>query len=278
MKIFNEINEKYNEMSKSHKLISDFILNNRNIVPFLSIIELSDECRVSTSTITRYSRLLGFNGFTELQKQLKREVTTDLVSFEEIRKLNESNSNSESIFNTIVDSNIRALEAMRNKKTIIDLNEITDLMIKSKDIYIVGSRSSMSVAYYLYFLLKSVRKDTFLISNQNDGFIKEVQYIDKDDLLISISYSKYTKFTYRVTEYFKLQHSKIVAITDSTESPLYNIADKTLIIKNGEESFSFVSTMTILNILVMLYNKSSNLGDQLYEVQDLVSTFFDVYL
>lgn len=69
-------------------------------------------------------------------------------------------------------------------------------ILSCKDVYIVTSRSSYTAEYYLYFLLKSIRKDAYLISNLNDGFIKDIQYINKNDLLISISYSKYTNFTY----------------------------------------------------------------------------------
>lgn len=278
MKIYSKIKELYDEMSKSHKRLSDFIINNKNVVPFLTITELSKECNVSTSTLTRYSKKLGFKGYIDFQKALKEELTTELVSFEELRKVGKYTKNEKDVFEKIINSNISALEEFKNQKNEILINEVVEMMLKSKKIFIIGSRSSLSAAYYLYFLLKSLREDTFFIDNQNDGFIKEIQYVDNDDLLIAISYSKYSRFTYKVSEYFKLRHSKVISITDSLEAPICNFSDKNLIIDNGKDSFSFVATMTAVNIIVALYNKKLDFGDKLYEVQDLVSTIFDVYM
>ncbi len=278
MKIYEKIDEAYDNLSKSHKILSTFVRNNKNIIPFLNINELSEESGVSTATITRFAKRIGFKGYLDFQQNLKNELTHDIVSFEELRSLNKSVTDESNVLAEVIYSNIDALTELSNSNLDILIDEVTDMIISSKDIYIVSSRSSFSAGYYLYFLLKSIRKNTFLINNMNDNVSIDIQYASKEDLLISISYSKYTSFTSKVTEYFSAKKSKIVSITDSFDSPISKYSDKTLIAKNGEKSFSFVATFTVINALIMLYSKKVELNEDIFDKQDLVANYFNVYV
>lgn len=77
--IFNIIEEKYSSFTKTFKLISDYIKKNYSNIVFLSIQELAESMGVSTSSITRYCKELGYEGYSEFQKAIQLLVQKDIT-------------------------------------------------------------------------------------------------------------------------------------------------------------------------------------------------------
>ena len=72
--IFSIIDDKYDNLSKTHKKIADFVKENIHIIPFLSIKELGGKSDASIASITRFTRELDFNGYAEFQKKVSERV------------------------------------------------------------------------------------------------------------------------------------------------------------------------------------------------------------
>ena len=68
--VVTQIRTHYDSLSKSHRRLADFILENLHEVAFLSINELSQRTGISPATITRFARRLDFQGYPDLQRGL----------------------------------------------------------------------------------------------------------------------------------------------------------------------------------------------------------------
>ena len=77
--------------------------------------------------------------------------------------------------------------------------------------------------------------------------------IKEDDLLIIISYPRYSRTTLDAARFVKERNTKIVAITDTEESPAYELADVSLLSKSNIVSFvdSLVVPMAMINQLII---------------------------
>ena len=254
--IFLILNQKYDTFSKVNKKLADLVRENHSTIVFMSIIEFSTYAEVSPASITRFAKELGYAGFPAFQKDLQQIVRKETIDRKEIR-LSLLDENTDDVLAQWQGSgdelltNIENLKATLTESLTNEFLSAVDTIAKAKKIYIIGLRSSYSVAYYFYFLLKEIRPNTQLVAPRTGDLFDKIMNIDEDSLLVSIGFSKYTKQTAHVTEYFSNRGAKIIAITDSYSSPLSVLSDISLIAANPKNSYSFVSAMSIMNALVV---------------------------
>ncbi|WP_432403523.1 MurR/RpiR family transcriptional regulator [Wukongibacter sp. M2B1] len=254
--IFSEIDKQYNNLSKTFKLIADFVKDNYSTIPFLSIKELKEKIGVSTASITRFSQHMGFKGYPDFQKEIQGIVEKEIVPMREVKYFIENNDD-KNILQETIDSNIKILQATYSDELYKNFNRAIEFIMKSRKVYILGCRSSYSAAYYLGFMLQGFMDNIELIDAGHQDFSNKLAHIRENDVLIAISFSQYTKFTSNIAQFFKDNGNRIIAITDSYSSPIAIKADATLLAKNGTNTFSFVSAMTILNALVVSLGKTN---------------------
>jgi DNA-binding MurR/RpiR family transcriptional regulator len=248
--IFLILNQKYETFSKVNKKLADLVRESHSTIVFMSIIEFSTYAEVSPASITRFSKELGYTGFPAFQKDLQQIVRKETIDRKEIR-LSLLDENTDDVLASVLNANIENLKATLTESLTNEFLSAVETIDKAKKIYIIGLRSSYSVAYYFYFLLKEIRPNTQIVAPGTGDLFDKIMTIDNDSVLISIGFSKYTKQTAHVTEYFSNCGAKIIAITDSSSSPLSVLSDITLIAANPKNSYSFVSAMSIMNALVV---------------------------
>lgn len=253
--IFYMIDSKYNSLSKTFKIIAKFVKKNYTLISFLSIKELTEKIGVSSASITRFSQELGFSGYPAFQKEIQKIVEKEIIPMRAFKHFISSSNDYDNVLKKTIDLNINTLQNTYSHELYQSFQKAINLIIESDKVYIIGSRSSFAVAYYLNFMLKGFMENIELLSAGTEDISTKLAYIKKDDVLITISFSHYTKFTSKITEYFKDNGSKVIAITDSYSSPIAIRADTIMIAKNSTDTYSFASAMAILNALVVQLGK-----------------------
>lgn len=249
--IFNLIDEKYEFFSKTFKIISDYIKQNYSSISFLSIQELSEKVGVSPASITRFSQEIGFSGYPAFQKEIQMWLQKEIIPMKEIKNSIAECENEENILKRTIDQNIETLSKIYSSNLNESFNKAIELIHKARRVYIVGMRSSYSVAYYLYFMLSQFMDNVILLETGKGDIFDRISYSKKEDVLVAISFSKYTKLTYQVVQYFSNNGSPIISVTDSFSSPIAIKSDAVLIAPNSSTTYSFVSAMSILNALII---------------------------
>ncbi len=276
------INTKYDSLTKKFKLVADFIRSNYTVVPFLTINELGARIGVSNATITRFSQEMGFEGYSALQKKIQGIVEEEILFMREVKYSITSKGIDDDEKNTLqrmIDLNTATLQQTYSEKLQQGFKDAVELIAGSRKIYILGSRSSFTPAYYLYYMLGQFMGDVELISMGTGDAYNRLAFIKDDDLLIAFNFAQCTKFTATVTEHFRERGNKIIAVTDSYSSPIAKKAHVVLIAKNSPATYSFVSAMTILNAIVVelgILNERETL-EQL-KLQQRIALEKDVYV
>src|SRR5699024_12004460 len=83
-KLIKHINNNYSELSKSQKLIADFIIENYDQAAFMTAAKLGKSINVSESTVVRFSDRLGYQGYRDLQNDLQELVKNKLTTVQRI--------------------------------------------------------------------------------------------------------------------------------------------------------------------------------------------------
>ncbi len=248
------INQKYDGLSKTHKRLADYIKENIYAVPFLSIKELGEKSEVSLASITRFTREMGFLGYSDFQRNVSELVKKDVVPMKETKNFILTDANDNILKNTI-NQNLNAISTLYTDELQKNYDDSVQILKNSRKVYIAASRSSYSVGYYLYFMLKGFMENVELLTSGTCDVSNKLAYVGENDCLISISYSLYTKLTYDITSYFHDVGCRVISITDSYSSPIALKSTKVLLAKNSGSTYSFVNAMTIANALVVSLGK-----------------------
>ena len=78
-------NRRDDTLTKNQKKLADYVRNNLIEIAFMNIITLSQKSGVSTSTITRFVKVLGFNSFPEFQEAVQKIAKKEISPVKEFR-------------------------------------------------------------------------------------------------------------------------------------------------------------------------------------------------
>ena len=280
MDILQKIDASMSGFSKGQKAIGKYILEHYDKAAYMTALKLGTTVHVSESTVVRFAIELGYDGYPDLQRSLRELIRTRLTSLQRIEITNDRIEEDE-VLEKVMNLDI---EKMKNTLDNIDkeaFNKAVDAIIGARNIYIMGMRSSASLAVFMNFYLSLIFGNVKLVNSTSRSEIFEQLFrIGSEDVIIGISFPRYSKRIIQGMELAKQQKAVTIAITDSKDSPLAEFADHTLLARSEMASFvdSLVAPMSVINALIVAIGKKKQ--------EDVLNTFnrledvwdkFDVY-
>ena len=273
------IQVKFSSLSKGQKLISEYIMKHHDKAAFMTAAKLGKEIGVSESTVVRFAKILGFSGYPHLQKALQDLIKDKLTTVQRI-SLDENLLNSTNVYKKVLKADMQNLGSTIEEIDSKTFEIVVDSILNAKRIYILGLRSSSALAGYLGFYLDLILDNVKVLSFGMGEIFEQLLRVTENDLIIGISYPRYSKKTLDALKFAKKQNCKIVGITDSYISPVSNISDYTLIAKSNMISFvdSLVAPMSLINSLIIAIGiKEKNEVTSYFEKIEDIWDEFDTY-
>ena len=274
------IEQVYPELSKSHKKIADFVLQNYEKAAYYTAAKLGQETDISESTVVRFATSLGFDGYPEFQDALQDDIKGKLTTLQrmEIASLKMSN---EDVLSKVLSNDRASIKETLQNVSRDDFKKAAKAINKAEKIYIVGIRSSAPLANFIYFYFKMVYNNVVLIDTASASeMFEKIFKISKKDVCIAISFPRYSKTVAKTLEYVKDKGAKIIAITDSNNSPIVADANYVLTAKSTMASYvdSLVAPLSLINALIVesTMEKRDDVLDTFSELENVWDRY-DVY-
>lgn len=250
--LISHIQSQYTRFSKGQKLIAQYILKNYDKVAFMTACKLGETVGVSESTVVRFANALGYSGYPKLQDALQELIKNKLTTVQRVDMIKEFNDDS-AILKKIVKSDIDNIKDTLDEIDEKAFEEAANRILKAKRIYIVGMRSSFTIAQYLGFYLGIILDSVHVIRTDMGDAFEQVVKINEDDVLIAVSFPRYSKKSYQIVSYAKEKGAHIVSLTDSPFAPVASFTDNLLLVKSNMASFvdSLVPALSIANALIV---------------------------
>lgn len=250
--LINNIKAQYPRFSKGQKLIAKYILENYDKVAFMTACKLGDIVGVSESTVVRFANALGYSGYPKLQAALQELIKNKLTTVQRVEMAKEYNDDT-TILNKVLKSDIDNIKTTSEDLDEKAFEEASNRILKSRKIYILGMRSSFTVAQYLAFYLNVILDNVQLIRIDMGDPYQQIVRMNEDDILIVFSFPRYSKQSHQVAKYAKSKGAYIVSITDSSFAPVAPLSDNILLVKSNMASFvdSLVAPMSVANALII---------------------------
>ena len=278
--LFSLINEKLDGLSKGQKLIAEFILSQYEKAAFMTAQKLGKTVGVSESTVVRFASELGYDGYPALQRGLQDLMRNKLTAVQRIEVTSGQMSNDdvlERVLNLDIDRIRRTLEETSKE----DFNSAVDKIVSCNTIYIMGTRSAASIASFMNYYLSLIFPHVKLVqSTTTSELFEKIMRIDEKDVMIGISFPRYSKQTMRALKYAKNNGANVIAITDSKNSPLAKYADNLLLARSDMASVvdSLVAPLSLINALIVAVSiRNVDRVTQTFEKLEKVWEEYDVY-
>jgi len=238
--------------SKGQKRVADYILKNYDKAAFMTASRLGKVAQVSESTVVRFAAEVGYDGYPSMQKALQELIRGRLTSVQRIRASREQTRGTD-VVGAVMQRDMDSIHAAIEQVDRQEFQRVVDLLLKAERIYILGVRSSSFLAGYLNFYLHLIFKNVVLVQNSAAGEIYEqMVHIGPGDVLIGISFPRYSIMAVNAVNFAHDRGADVVAITDSTVSPLYAPARAALLVRSDMISFvdSMAAPLSLLNALI----------------------------
>lgn len=272
-----KIQESLEDLSKGQKLIASYIINHYDKAAFMTAARLGEVVGVSESTVVRFAIELGYDGYPKLQKVLQELIKSKLTSVQRI-EVSSSRINEENILKSVLHSDMEKLKITMEEIDQNAFNQIVECLLKANRIYILGVRSSAPLASFLGFYFNLVFDNIRLVHTTSvSEMFEQIVRAGEGDVVIGISFPRYSKRTTKAMEFVKSQGSKVVALTDSLESPLAMVADHTLIARSDMASFvdSLVAPLSVINALIVAVGMRKK--QHVYDTFEKLEKIWDEY-
>lgn len=239
------------KLSKSHRLIADYIVDHYDKAVFMTAAVLGDIVGVSESTVVRFAVALGYEGYPQLQhalQELVRHRLTAVQRFEMSSDMEES-----AVLSTVLKAdmlNIRHTADAVDEKAFA---QVVNKMLSAKSIYILGLRSAAPLAQFFAYYLSFIFDDVRLVAASSTDVFESIARIKEDDVLIGISFPRYSTRTLEAMRFAQECGAEVIGITDGMMSPLYRQADICLTARTDMASFvdSLVAPLSLVNALLV---------------------------
>lgn len=278
--LFFRIEQQMTKMSKGHKLIANYILSHYDKAAFMTAQKLGKTVGVSESTVVRFASELDFDGYPALQRSLQDLMRNKLTAVQRI-EVTSDHMTREDVLERVLTLDIEKIRKTLEETSKDDFNNAVDKIIGCDTIYIIGARSAAHLASFLNYYFTMIFPHVKLIRNTTTSeLLEQIMHINENDVIIGISFPRYSKQTAKMLEYASNSGANVIAITDSVDSPLAQYADNLLLARSDMASFvdSLVAPLSLVNALIAAVSISNvDKVSKSFERLESIWEKYDVY-
>lgn len=245
--------------SPAERGIAEYILKLEDKIEDYSSIRLAKETYSTPAAVVRFTKKLGYHGWTEFKKDYINELRYLKGAFQDVDAnfpFNEKSTDSEIVHN------ICSLyeESIKDTAFLLDIEQIqkaVDLMVRAKRVVVFAvANMNFPVAEFV-FLMDRIGKP--VIFNDRSEMMPHMAYqMNPDECAIIVSYTGETLSLLRVLDLLEEKHVPIIAITSIGGNTLSKRAQISLPVSTREKIYSkiagFASITSIRLVLDVLYS------------------------
>lgn len=243
------ITKKQSAFTRSERKLIATLLDASLVTGLQSITKLANQAQVSTPTVIRLARKLGFDGYPELQDAIREEVSARIQ--QPLAKLKDSQktNNEDHIINRYATTASHNINQTLDHLDVAMFDNVASLLSdSSRHLYLIGGRVTRPNADYFFNHLQIIRANVSLLNSSPSVWPQSLLEVNAQSTLIVFDIRRYEKLLYQLAQIVVHQGANIVLFTDQWVSPIEKYASYTL---HGmvEAPSSWDSTLTI-NFLI----------------------------
>ena len=277
--MIDRLNQSGKRLSKGHRKIAQYIVEHYDKAVFMTASKLGESVGVSESTVVRFASAMGYEGYPQLQRSLQELVSHRLTANQRFEMSTEIDPRE--ALGVVLKSDMQNLRATMEQMDASIFEDVVKRLLSAKSIYVMGLRSAAPLAQFMGYYLNYIFDNVHLVSSGATDVFEEISKLKENDVLVGISFPRYSTRTLEAMRFAKRCGAQVVAITDGPMSPLADIADATLTARTDMASFvdSLAAPLSLINALLVALglNRKDALKEHFRQLESIWETY-EVYL
>jgi len=214
--------------NESYQKVAKYIISNQSEVIFMTLDTLATQIGVSTTTVLRFARALGFSGYKDFLEQLRAQTIDTVSSYSSYVKLAQKKGikSKESLLNKVLKYEQKNLRDTLENINPEMLKKTVELFWKSKGrILCSGFGSSYAMAYYFYSRILPLRNNVLLLHQDAAELADTLIDLNSDDVCFYFIFHRYNKRSRQILEEMFLKGVHIILITDFPHKDVENYSE-----------------------------------------------------
>jgi len=217
-------------MPKRLRQCAEFIAANTDRIAVSTVAELAAGAGVPPSAVIRCCQIIGFSGFSEMQKLFRTAYVQGLPDYAaRLKNLQDSGRDSApALLAEFVEAGRLSLESLAKSCDLVALSQAVALLSAAKTVHIIGLRRAFPVAAYLAYVLEKMAVPAML--HDGTGALDHRHALRHGDALVAITFAPYSEETLALAQHGADRGLPVIALTDRPTSPVARLCDAVLIV------------------------------------------------
>ncbi len=206
-------------LSPTQRRVARYVADHPREAPFLSSVELAARVGVSQPTVTRLAVSLGYGGYAEFQKDLRRMVLGAVEGAE-------GNKFQASVDDEI--SNLRALRDLLGDEEMI--RGLGRELAASAPLVVIGLRASAPLAQYFGYFAEKIHPDVRLITEGGSTGTDHLVHAHSAGAGWALCFvmPRYPRETLEMMQYARKLGMRIAAVSDRASGAISRVSEAVL--------------------------------------------------
>lgn len=232
-----------NSFTVSELYVFTYLDKNKEEVIDLSVKELSDKTFVSTATVMRVAKKLGYSGFTELKYAIKQELDHRIEQTQATKSLE------------VVKQNLlNEVSITKDNLPDDEVKKVAEILKSKKRIHMFAKGLTLNVLEYASKQLQTAYRPVYLYNDTHIAYIN-AETFSEDDVIFLASLSGKTHQVIRVAQIAKSRGATLITITGRRINELSKMGDINFKVANervGTTKHDFSSRLAMFYVLEVI--------------------------
>ncbi len=247
------IAQRAEQLPKRLTQVAAYALENPDEVAFGTVASIAGNAEVQPSALVRFSRALGYQGFSDLQEVFRSRLRERVLNYDErlaqLREHGLANSRTGLVLDGFLTAAERSLAELRAKVDQEALEDAAGILSGAETIYLLGLRRSFPVTAYLGYAMAQLGIRNVLVDGIAGLAAEQIGFLGPSDAVLAVSFAPYARETVVLTQAAKAKRAAVISITDSVFSPIAPAAD--VLLEIAEANFEGFRSMAATLALAM---------------------------
>ena len=250
MNITAKINQNFNDMTKSERQVASYFQEHSDDFAFYTLDRISDEIGISTTSVIRFCRRLGFTGYKTFQETLRTDVKYQHADLPHKYQRTLDINNKDELLSQIIQRSVHCIQQTFHNVPNESLASAVRYIMKAQKVFTFGMRESFALAHYTYTRFQTIRVNVSLLKYGYNGDVESVLSLTPNDVCIVYLFHRYTKQTLQILPMLKNQGVKIILVTSA---PYENIETYATVLLSCDVNINGIKNSAIAPICLADY-------------------------
>ena len=240
-RVFSELKpwlqDHYQDLPKRLQSVAVFAMHNPEVIALNTVASISDQVGVTPSAMVRFAKSIGYQGFSDMQTVFQESMRHMPQPYaERLNSMQRWAGREQTVLSQFTQAAAESIARLEQNVAESALLRASEQLAQARMVYIAGQGRAEPVVTYLHYTLVKLGVQSVILSGMHHSMADKARMLRTDDVLLAISFSPYTANTRELVDICLLNKIKVVALTDSTLSPIARADDYHLEVLEEEVS------------------------------------------